>query len=82
MIILNEKKIKNNKVGLTLCRVRYCVCGYCNHCHVGGFCPYENFWYLQKLIGKNKNQPSRYPVLPGQSHGGHCWIPGCNWIHC
>ena len=56
------------------CRVRYCYCGVCNHCHVGGICPGGNFWYSQKIEGK---PDSRKPFTPGQSHGGHRWVPEC-----
>ena len=55
------------------CRVRYCRCGYCNHCHVGGICPNGRTWYHQKGtpgVQKIRNHQ--------QSHGGHSWIPGCN----
>ena len=55
------------------CRVRYCRCGFCNHCHSGGFCPKKKTWYKQKgTKGKQKKRTLN------QSHGGHGWIPGCN----
>ena len=61
-----------NKCG---CRVRYCYCGACNHCHVGGICPDGKFNYSQKIEGK---PDSRKPFIPGQSHGGHRWVPHCD----
>ncbi len=59
------------------CRVRYCVCGKCNHCHVGGICPDGRHWYLQKDLNCNKIK-HRKKYMMCQSHGGHGWIPGCN----
>lgn len=56
------------------CRVRYCWCGGCNHCHFGGFCPDGKFWYSQKK-GKKDDRTKRHPQ---QSHGGHTYVPGCN----
>ena len=58
-----------NKQG---CRVRYCDCGKCNHCHIGGFCPNGQTWYHQK--GTPGTQKMRDLL---QSHGGHGFIPGC-----
>ena len=60
------------------CKVRYCLCGRCNHCHIGGFCPNSMTWYTKKN-SKIKNQ--RLMVRqPNESHGGHGWIPDCE--HC
>ena len=57
------------------CRVRYCICNRCNHCHRGGICPDGKHWFVQKpQKGKRVHRPK---VHPGQSHGGHAWIPGC-----
>ena len=58
------------------CKVRYCLCGFCNHCHVGGFYPQSLSWYTKKnfLI---KNQ-ILLPRELNQSHGGHGWIPDCD----
>lgn len=57
------------------CRVRYCVCGLCNHCHLGGICPDGNFWYKK---AKKNATAIRAPYTSGQSHGGHNYVPGCN----
>ena len=57
------------------CRVRYCRCGLCNHCHLGGLCPGWKFWYKQKR--ENKPNDHRERMEDGQSHGGHGFIPGC-----
>ena len=65
----NEHKLDNN------CNQQFCVCGYCNHCHIGGFCPDHKYWYQHEGTGE------RSPILPGQSHGGHSWVPDCNNIH-
>jgi len=57
------------------CRVRYCYCGACNHCHITGICPDGKFWYSRKVKGKKDNRAS---FICGQSHGGHSFVPGCN----
>ena len=67
-----QKKVSEACEG---CRLRYCYCGACNHCHVGGFCPVGMRWYSQKIVGKQDDRAVREP---NQSHGGHHWVPGCN----
>jgi len=57
------------------CKVHICYCGYCNHCHAGGWCPDGRFWYKQRENGK---PDSRVRIRKGESHGGHSWIPDCN----
>ena len=48
----------------------YCHCGSCNYCHVGGWCPDNRWWFRDA-----RDHRPRDPVLSGQSHGGHGWIP-------
>jgi hypothetical protein len=66
-------------LGDSVCRVRYCYCRACNHCHVGGICPCGKFWYVQKIDGK---RDSRKPFIPGQSDGGSGWVPHCDPCNC
>lgn len=55
-------------------RKEFCVCGDCNHCHLGGWNlndkSYQLHWYHSVREGGT-------PILVtlGQSHGGHGWIP-------
>jgi hypothetical protein len=60
------------------CKVRYCLCGRCNHCHKGGFCPISMTWYTKK----NKKIPNQKLDVryANQSRGGHNFIPECP--HC
>ena len=59
---------------ITGCTIRYCYCGCCNHCHIGGICPGGMFWYSKRHKHKRDN---RHRFKLGQSHGGHGWIPDC-----
>ena len=71
--IICGKSVKNT--GNPLCKVRYCLCGTCNHCHIGGFCPRSMTWYTKK---NNKLPNQKLEVRKtNQSHGGHGWIPDC-----
>ena len=65
------KSVRRGKA--TGCRVRYCICGSCNHCHISGLCPNALTWYHQK--GTNGFQRKRELL---ESHGEHGWVPGCN----
>lgn len=56
------------------CRVRYCVCGYCNHCHFNYICPDGGHWYLKQQ--SHKHLDDRMKFTPGQSHGGNA-VPDC-----
>ena len=58
------------------CRVRYCICGLCNHCHITGLCPSGPYWYRQK---GTRGRRSRF--VSNSSHGGHGFIPGCRRQH-
>ena len=59
------------------CNIVLCKCNYCNHCHIGGFCPDHKYWFTNIT-----SQEERSMILPGQSHGGHNWIPECpNFSH-
>ena len=55
------------------CNIIYCNCKCCNHCHVTGICPDGKYWFENIKNGKHRSK-----FLPGQSHGGHIWIPCCN----
>ena len=69
--------IKNNTmIYKENCNIILCKCNYCNHCHIGGFCPDHKYWF--ENINSNNE---RKPILPGQSHGGHMWVPECNNIY-
>jgi hypothetical protein len=59
--------------------IAYCDCLSCNECHMGGFCPNGKTWWNQ--LGKPDKQEV---ILPGQSHGGHGWIPTpkCKCTNC
>lgn len=59
------------------CRIRYCLCGICNHCHKNGICPNGKHWFTQKKIGNGKGRQHWPKFQPGQSHGGHGFVPGC-----
>jgi len=62
------------------CKIIYCKCGACNHCHEGGICPEEDprvdqYWFL------NSNAPGeRQPYNPTQSAGqwSKGWFDGCS----
>jgi len=58
----NYTVITGHKCG---CRVRYSYCG---------ICPDGQFWYSQIKYHKPYNRKS---FIPGQSHGGHNFVPGC-----
>ena len=57
-------------------RVRYCVCGECNHCHVG-YVSHSNALYGRHWWKKKTKGIQREPLVchPCQSHGGHGAIP-------
>lgn len=76
LIIMSHIDCFCKRLKLEKCSYDFCICGYCNHCHIGGICPDHKFWY-EKLDPKIKNQ-TRYPILQGQSHGGHFWFPNCD----
>jgi hypothetical protein len=66
-----------SKPKCTGCRVLYCHCGNCNHCHIGFV-----HWGSEN-IGAHWFEDARSskkcaPFIPGQSHGGHGAVPGCN----
>ena len=65
------------KPGNSKCRVRYCVCKWCNHCHLGYICPDKEGWYRQQNMMTPMPITARSPYSPTQSHGGHGTIPGC-----
>lgn len=71
--VITEKK--NN------CRLRYCLCGECNHCHLGGICSDNKGWYQQALKKSDPRYKPRERFDKSQSHGGHEYIPGCNNTH-
>ena len=68
------KKVTDSRSGNN---VWYCVCGYCNHCHVGGI--RSSHWYLRKNGSNTLADAHKY--INGQSHGGHGWIPDANRQH-
>ena len=67
---------KNKNLYKKDCIIVFCKCNYCNHCHIGGFCPDHKFWFTSEY-----NDEERQSILPGQSHGGHGWIPECSNYH-
>jgi hypothetical protein len=62
----------------------YCKCGLCNLCHGNGiYLNTENFnskfgdhWYQRNGTKEEVNL-----MEPGQSHGGHGWIPDLERVH-
>ena len=59
------------------CRVIYCVCGKCNHCHVGEICPDGNHLYLEKVLNCKRYHIRKF-YKPCNSNCSHVYIPGCN----
>jgi hypothetical protein len=61
-------------------RKEFCVCGDCNHCHIGGWNinkEYSLHWYQSQKVG---GVPTLVKI--GESHGGHCWIPDYQFCAC
>ena len=54
------------------CNYTLCLCGYCNHCHIGGICPDLKYWYEKY----NSIYKERQPILPGQCNSYNS-IPDC-----
>lgn len=73
--ICHRRKSRSNGHHIT-----YCNCGACNHCHCTGLCPDHKHWYLNIKKGRNIGK-HRKKYIPGQSHGGHRWVPDC-WCNC
>jgi len=63
--------------------VRYCTCGLCNHCHIGGvlYTGYGHVHYPHWYHNSSKLGMPAY-FGNGQSHGGHGYIPdNTNHVH-
>ena len=66
------------------CTFRLCICGICNHCHIGGL--FNSHWFMKAKYKDGKKCKKQYDLVPSskkcESHGGgDCeFIPGCD--HC
>ena len=66
------------------CKFRLCVCGVCNHCHIGGI--FKSHWFTKAKYKYGKICRDQSKLVPSiekcESHGGgDCeFIPDCD--HC
>lgn len=60
--------------------VWYCKCGRCNFCHKGGVNNNAKIIGPHWFAKANSNEKIN-PFVPGQSHGGHSFVPLYTKIH-